>query len=107
MFKTSENPYETSGFCWAKKVHLDSEHGLPESLENSGKQANPAFQQSRGSYNQLGDMPMSCGPASKFHVVRQSLTAEKLGNQSYHEWDQHPLLPARGAPATAPKCIRV
>ena len=43
-------------------------------------------------------MPMSCGPTSKFHVVRQSLTAEKLGNQSYHEWDQHPLLPARGAP---------
>ena len=30
-------------------------------------------------------------------VARQSLAAEKLGNHSYHEWDQHPLLPTQGA----------
>ena len=29
-------------------------------------------------------------------VARQSLAAEKLGNHSYHEWDQHPLLPTQG-----------
>ena len=42
---------------------------------------------------------VSQNPATfRVHVVRQSLTAEKLRNQCYHEWDQHPLLPAQGAP---------
>ena len=50
---------------------------LRKALENK---VNSAFQRSRGSYNLFWDMLMSCGPASKFDVVRQSLTAEKLPN---------------------------
>ena len=66
-----------------RKWFPKSANGFPKSFKTLGKQIKSAFQRSRESYNLFGDMPMPCGPASKFHVVRQSLTAEKLGNQTF------------------------